>query len=205
MHRISRPLPVRVRIKAVTPDGPILEGSPLAASEVGYAGDVGTLNGVDVVDVLRTDAGDLHVLRTGMWLQPGDDCTIAVDDRRVELLKRTHAACVLTRMLLAVRSIETYEIEIMAGRAWIEVGDPCEAPLSVREAIVRDLPIESWITGPRSRMVKIDEQLTATADRPTVCSTGRIGFVDISVRTSLYGRHSAVDVRLLDRFRRPEQ
>jgi len=115
--------------------GVVLSGSPFRASIEGMAGDRGTIEGRQVVDVTEEADGHLHVLADGASLPRGTRTVWAeVDGARRAGIARAHTIALVAVEALKGLGIGVRSMAVADARAWLDVNDwrPHQARIEMR-------------------------------------------------------------------------
>jgi hypothetical protein len=181
-----------------TPGGNVLFAeSPLAPSRPGCAGDLGTVAGARVVDVVEEPTGLLHVMDDFVHVESGKRVPIWRDPERRGRLERTHAATVACLALLAHEHVPVTSVEIVAGLAWIEVAEPAPA-LDLAAVAAREERIEVLARSAGRMKVYLDGRTVETVEAPIAGGTAAIAAAGVRPVAALGGGHEALEIALPD-------
>jgi hypothetical protein len=189
--------PVMAKVLA-TPGGHVLfADSPLAPSRPGCAGDLGTVGGGRVVDVVEEPGGLLHVMAHQVDVRRDEWVPIWRDPDRRQRLERTHGATAACLASLARERLAVVSMEIVAGLAWLEVSADAPA-IDLAPLVGRNEPIEVIARSGNEMTVYVDGQAVRTVPAPIARSTGALAGIGVRSVAALDDGREALEVSLPD-------
>lgn len=174
-----------------------LTASPLSPSRPGFAGDRGTLAGVEVLDIEEHDGSLVHLLERPTALVPSQPVLVCLDRDRRDRLARTHASVVLLRAELQRRSVRLTSVELAAGLAWLEI-DERDLELDFSALLERELDLTPVAIGGGLMRVRCGQTDVTTTLAPIARSSSQLADVEVRAVAALEGGRSALEIALPD-------